>query len=254
VGAEQSSIVIRFDYASTSTTTTSASVQGGKYSSYRATTYFAYANWLDSGDRTLFHEYGHAWSQYYYYMVQEDPTLTGYLQARGLYGDARVGSTYAWSPDEMIAEDYRQLFGTPNAQTGGQLNTDIPPASQVAGLRDYLSTTFLQSPGVSASPASAAALAVTNLSVNPTPVVKSGSVSFSLSATASVSVSIQDSQGRTIRTLLSNTSGAAGSVTVSWDRRDSSGRRAKTGKYAAFVSATDSAGNTVTASQPFTVN
>jgi hypothetical protein len=43
----------------------------------------------------------------------------------------------------MLAEDYRQLFGSPNARLRGQENQDIPPAAEVPGLRVFLSTTFM---------------------------------------------------------------------------------------------------------------
>ena len=86
-----------------------------------------------SGDRTLFHEYGHAWSLYNAYLVQQDPALTAYLRARGLLGDPRLGTSYAWDPRELIAEDYRQLFGSPNAQLGGQINRDVPLAKESPG-------------------------------------------------------------------------------------------------------------------------
>ena len=114
----------------------------GVYTSYHATVYVPYVSWLDSGDRTLFHEYGHAWSLYYAHIVQQDPTLSAYLEARGVAGDARVGTSYGWDPKEMIAEDYRQLFGSPNARQGGQINTDLPPAQDVAGLAEFLRDTF----------------------------------------------------------------------------------------------------------------
>jgi hypothetical protein len=97
---------------------------------------------LDSADQTLSHEYGHAWSMYYAYLVQQDSTLTGYLQARGLAGDSRVDSSYAWSRREMIAEDYRQLLGSPSAASAPQTNRDIPPAAAVPGLKDYLLGAF----------------------------------------------------------------------------------------------------------------
>ena len=79
--------------------------------------------------------------------------MTTYLQARGLAGDSRVNSSYMWSTDEMIAEDYRQLLGSPNASaTPGQSNYQIPLANAVPGLRDFLLNTFTAAPAVSASP------------------------------------------------------------------------------------------------------
>jgi hypothetical protein len=63
---------------------------------------------------------------------------TKYLQARGLAGDTRVDSTYNWNKSEMIADDYRMLFGTVTAQNQlGYINPDVPDPRTVAGLKDF---------------------------------------------------------------------------------------------------------------------
>jgi hypothetical protein len=129
-----------------------SSVDGGQYTDFSAACHIEYVNWLNKGDNGLFHEYGHAWSQYYAYMVQQDGTFASYLQARGLAGDPRIGSTEQWSPKEMIAEDYRQLFGSTNAAAGAQANLDIPRASQVAGLREFLAGPFMLPPAAPPPP------------------------------------------------------------------------------------------------------
>jgi hypothetical protein len=142
VGTEARFVTIRFDFTkSGSTSTMAASSNGGPYDSYEATSNVTYLSWLD-GDNELFHEYGHAWSLYYAYIVQQDPNLALYLEMRGLLGDSRVGSSYAWNVREMVAEDYRQLFGTPSARSASQMNREIPPASEVPGLRTFLASTF----------------------------------------------------------------------------------------------------------------
>lgn len=85
------------------------------------------------------HEYGHAWSLYRYYM-SENSSWARYLQARGLAGDSRVDNgQYMWSTSEIIADDYRLLFGTQAAQDEtGQMNYLIPDARTMAGLKDFL--------------------------------------------------------------------------------------------------------------------
>jgi hypothetical protein len=145
VGAEARFTTIRFDFAPTGSTSTTAYSTGGVYTSYAATSNVSFDSWLD-GDDGLFHEYGHAWSLYNAYMVQQDPTLTAYLRARGLAGDPRVGTSYAWNAREMIAEDYRELFGTPSARAVTQMNRDIPDAKDVPGLAAFLSGVFTTSP------------------------------------------------------------------------------------------------------------
>ena len=70
--------------------------------------------------------------------------MATYLAARGITGDARLDSGHAWNRNELIAEDYRQLFGTPNARATPQENRDLPQAAAVPGLRDFLASTFTQ--------------------------------------------------------------------------------------------------------------
>lgn len=143
VGAEAARVIVRFDLVQAGFTTSFASQSNGIYTDYNATSDITWAGWL-RGDGELFHEYGHAWSMDYAALVQQDLTLRAYLQARGVYGDARINSSYAWRPGEMIAEDYRELFGSATAQADTQINPDIPLAKDVAGLRSFLSTTFMQ--------------------------------------------------------------------------------------------------------------
>jgi hypothetical protein len=87
------------------------------------------------------HEYGHVWSNYYRWTYWKG-SWDAYLQARGLLGDARLNSTKCWQPAELIAEDYRQLFGAAEARTKSLCVKDIPAANQVPGLRDFLGLTW----------------------------------------------------------------------------------------------------------------
>ena len=137
LGSEAATVTVRFDYASSGLTSSLLVQSNGVYTEYRATSDVTWASWL-RGDAELFHEYGHAWSMYYASLTQQDSTLRAYLEARGLAGEPRVGSSYAWEPGEMIAEDYRQLFGTQTAQAAEQTNRDIAPARDVPGLREFL--------------------------------------------------------------------------------------------------------------------
>lgn len=146
VGSEARYVTIRFDYSANSSTVAAWQGTAGNYHSFSAVCYGTYTFWLDGGDQILSHEYGHAWSYYYDVIVQQDSKFTAYLATRGLSGDPRVGSSYRWMPAEMIAEDYRQLFGSPNAQEAWQTNHEIPNAEDVPGLRDFLLTTFMAPP------------------------------------------------------------------------------------------------------------
>jgi hypothetical protein len=155
---------------------------------------------VDNFDFPISYEYGHAWSEYYLYIVQQDPTLASYLQARGLTGNPNLNSSQMWSPLELIADDYRQLFGTPNAQSYPPFNYQIPPASQVAGLKTFLETTFMQppyrqpAPSVSSvSPAAGPASSVTPVTITGANFTGSGwaatAVFFGATPAASFSVS-----------------------------------------------------------------
>lgn len=240
VGAEAASITVRVD--GSQYTATGSSYAGPPYSGYAAIVTIDWLTWLNTGENALFHEYGHAWSGYWSVMIQQDPRLAGYLQARGLTGDPRVDSTYGWSRYEMIAEDYRQLFGTPAAAAGPQANGEAPPAASVAGLRDYLATAFRQAPAGSGSTTTTAptppAVAVSGLAVSPRPVSKSGTVAYSLNQPATVTVAVTTTGGTVVRTLVASASQAGGSQSLVWDRKDAKGRRVASGTYTASVTAT----------------
>jgi hypothetical protein len=99
------------------------------------------ANILKNPNFSIGHEYGHVWSTYYRWTVWRG-SWDAYLEARGLLGDSRLGSTTCWTAAEMIAEDYRRLFGAGEALTMSQCVRDIPAAMDVPGLRDFLALTW----------------------------------------------------------------------------------------------------------------
>jgi hypothetical protein len=146
VGAEAQFVTVRFDLNQSAQTAAAWQGTRGSYSNYSAVVYAGYDFWLDGGDQGLSHEYGHAWSYYYARIVQQESGFDGYLAARGLTGDARVGATYQWYPAEMIAEDYRELFGSENAKLAWQMNRDIPVPENVPGLRDWFLSSFSVAP------------------------------------------------------------------------------------------------------------
>lgn len=145
-GEEEKTTKIYFDYNSIAFCSSSYAGAPGSFSAFSASCWINWLGWVDTGDQVLFHEYGHAWSNYYDHIVQQDGTFNKYLAARGLSGDSRIGTNGYWDPREMIAEDYRQLFGSENARTYTQANKDIPPAKDVPGLEDFLRNTYTKSP------------------------------------------------------------------------------------------------------------
>lgn len=125
----------------------------------------------------LAHEYGHHFT-YYYLWIKEGITFqgktefpswrkSGYAKIRGLANDNRVssdGANHSWRIAEIAAEDYVQLFGSPNAKKSAtfldynqriaqaiysfryssemynlvpQENLDLPLAAEILGLEEY---------------------------------------------------------------------------------------------------------------------
>lgn len=257
IGAEATSITIRFDLGPNSSTVAGWQGAPGSYSSYSAICYDNYVSWLDSGDQGVSHEYGHAWSLYYDTIVRQEGTFASYLQARGLAGDTRVDTSYVWGARELIAEDYRQLLGSPNARLATQMNRDIPPAAAVPGLRDFLATTFTTAPSgtdPAPPPPPPPALTLSTPVVTPSPVVRSATVTSSLSTPAAVTIEIRDAGGALVRTLLAGAARDAGSVGTGWDRKDNTGRKVRGGTYVAEVRAVASDGRTARATTTFKVS
>jgi hypothetical protein len=144
-------IKVQDTYASQ--TVTSASASGGVYTSFRATIYLkgVSSTFVSQPDAVLAHEYGHAWSLYHLYMTQNGD-WSRFLKARWtsadgsvtLATDPRLDSSYAWDRGEIIADDYRLLFGSAAAiaQRPVHMNTAIPDPRDVPGLRDFLLRTW----------------------------------------------------------------------------------------------------------------
>jgi hypothetical protein len=128
---------------------TSASSSDGVYTSFSAAMYLKGVDSTFSiqPEATIAHEYGHVWTLYHLYLT-ENGDWSAYLDARWasgdgsvrLSGDPRLDSSYMWNRKEIIADDYRLLFGSPLAITERPLhmNTDIPQPSTVTGLRSFL--------------------------------------------------------------------------------------------------------------------
>ncbi|MES2970891.1 MAG: fibronectin type III domain-containing protein [Patescibacteria group bacterium] len=144
IGKEAATTKVYFDLGTANVTNSSWSGTQGTYSGYTAVINTDYLGWVANGNTTLFHEYGHAWSLYHQIMVQQTEVMTSYLEARGLADDPRIGTNVYWDPKEMIAEDYRKLFGSDRAlELPIANNGNIPSPDQVPGLREYLSGEFM---------------------------------------------------------------------------------------------------------------
>lgn len=282
VGLEAPVTTVRFAYGTSSWTSTGVVEVDGAYRDFHANVYVTYGSWLGGWDQTLSHEYGHAWSLYHSYMTQGDDTMAGYLEARGLAGDDRVDSSYVWGRRELIAEDYRQLFGSPNAQARPQANREIPPAADVPGLREYLADVFTQPPvteepvteepvteepaaeePVTEEPATSTteesgttaeepAVAIEGLSMTLTK--RDGTATFTVTAPAAATVQILTGDGAVVRSLARRLDVPGGEqIELDWDRSDDAGKRVRRGSYVLRVDVVDEQGRTDTAEVGFEI-
>jgi hypothetical protein len=134
-------------------TTTSAALVNGAYSNYQATTYLQGVKSVFAvyPDYAFTHEYGIAWSQYFLYMHDNgswssfvNNRLDGSTYSGNTYQylgqDPRLGSTQTWDEREIIADDYRMLFGTSAAisEYPYPANTMIVDPRNQSGLANWL--------------------------------------------------------------------------------------------------------------------
>ena len=114
-------------------------------------------DWTAHPNFSIGHEYGHVWADYYRWTYWQG-SWAAYLDARGLTGDPRLDSGGCWYIEEIIADDYRQLFAAPETTPGviiARFNPDIPIASAVPGLREFLGMAWTNGhppPGYAAAP------------------------------------------------------------------------------------------------------
>ena len=229
---------------------TGVTVSGGpgNYTNYTASVTVPYISLLDNGDHVLFHEYGHAWSLYHGYITAQNTDFVEYLKLRGIANDPRLGSSHGWSTWELIAEDYRQLFGSPSAQQVSQENRDLPPAKYVSGLREYLSGAFMQSNIITPPPPPPDTIA---------PTAPSNLVGQSVSTSEGISINLSwqastDNVGVT-KYLIYRNGVLVNSVNSPGTKFIDTDINANT-TYQYYLKAVDAAGNTSVASPTITVN
>lgn len=135
-------------------TSIAASSANGRYTSVSATIQLdarSTSTFANRPDDILTHEFGHVWFNYYAY-VKWQGDWSGYLTQRWttsdgsstLASDSRTGTSYSWTPDEIAADDYRLLFGSPLSisERNTSLNQQIPDPRNQSGLRDWLLQTW----------------------------------------------------------------------------------------------------------------
>jgi hypothetical protein len=136
-----------------SSTASSAGTTNGVYTNFTAIIYLKGVNstFASQPDAQLAHEYGHAWTLYHLYMTHNGD-WSSYLKTRWtdstgsttLATDSRLDSSYVWTRSEIIAEDYRLLFGSSLAKSERpvQMNTDIPQPTDQPGLSTFMLNTW----------------------------------------------------------------------------------------------------------------
>lgn len=91
---------------------------------------------------TAAHEYGHAWSLYHFYITQNG-NWQPWLDFRFPGGEPRLDTSYVWGRREIIADDYRMLFGSSLAiSQAGYINGDITDPREVPGYKDWFQTVW----------------------------------------------------------------------------------------------------------------
>ena len=135
------SLTIKLQDVYATQVTSTASTSGGTFTGFRAVMYLKGVNstFASQPDAQFTHEYGHVWSLFHLYLTQQG-SWDSYVQARGLDGDARLDTSYTWDRREIIADDYRLLFGSAEAiaQRPQHMNSYIPDPRDVPGLREFL--------------------------------------------------------------------------------------------------------------------
>lgn len=131
----------------------SATRSGDTYTSVRATITLkgTDSTFASQPDAALAHEFGHVWTMYHLY-ISQNGSWSAYLGTRWssadgsvrLGADSRLGTSYTWDPGEILADDYRLLFGSAAAvgQRPTHMNRYVADPRNQPGLRDWFLTTW----------------------------------------------------------------------------------------------------------------
>lgn len=181
------------------------------------------------------HEMGHVFQSLYLPDLEGDDAAD-YRMLRGIDDPLRyhAGARHADRPAEIFAEDFRVLFGGPDAYAGGNIeNTDIRPPEQVAGLEAFYRQL--------ATSAVAAATERVEIGSYPNPFNPSTELRIVLdddliAEAASVSVAVYDVRGALVRQLYEGWA-TPGVFSVRWDGRDDRGVSVASAVYFGVVRA-----------------
>ncbi len=180
------------------------------------------------------HEMGHVF-QYSHLPAAANGAWDEYRRIRGIAGDSRFSDSapHAYRPSEVFAEDFRVLFGDPDAFFGGRVeNPVLASPVTIAGLDDF----FL---GLASGAAGASAIVSLGSFPNPFNPQTELRVALSsdfLATTDVVTVRVFDVRGALVRELFAGRP-AGPDLRVLWDGRDREGRQVASSTYFGVVEA-----------------
>jgi len=155
-----------------------------------------------------------------------------YEMLRGILDDERFSdnAAHAYRPREVFAEDFRVLFGGPDAFYGGRIeNPELSSPAGVSGLREFcLALTEREAP----APSVASIESYPN-PFNPQTELRIGFRPDFSFGTGGVSVRIYDVRGALVRNLYDGRPGA--DLRIVWDGRDQEGREVASSTYFGVV-------------------
>jgi hypothetical protein len=180
------------------------------------------------------HEMGHVF-QNAYLPVGGSRAWTDYLKLRGIYDDPRYVETcaHASRPGEIFAEDFRYLFGGPEARSSGTIeNAELSLPDAVAGLREFIVDLVPSGPAVAAAPPAGSRLVVSNYPnpFNPVTTIRASLGGVASGPTTEADVAVYRVDGSLVRRVFHG-SVSGDELSVRWDGRDERGKTAASGVY-----------------------
>jgi len=181
------------------------------------------------------HELGHVFHNAY--LPSYSSRWDDYRAIRGITDTERFSSTasHPYRPQEILAEDFRVLFGGELAAFGGRVeNHEIVPPDAVPGLRVF----FENLGGEIATRTPKVVATSTPNPFNPTTDIRI-TVPEEVRSQGGVEVNVYDVRGRLVRQLYTGVSPGS-EILLRWDATDRAGNPVASGNYYARVRAGDS--------------
>jgi hypothetical protein len=180
------------------------------------------------------HEMGHVF-QYCHLSTDSKNGWGEYCSIRGIAGDPRFSDSapHAYCLREVFAEDFRVLFGGPDAFFDGRVeNPELSSPVTVAGLNDF----FLGLTDRQVAASSIVSVGSFPNPFNPQTELRVALSSDFLATSGVVTVRVYDVRGALVRELFAGRPDGA-DLRVPWDGRDQEGRQVASSTYFGVVEA-----------------